>query len=87
MSKPVARVAFAVLISLVLIAASYMTVQGAWLRTGITQAHAVTGLQTNLNHYRSTTSELQSLQIQNQPENGPHQGGGCHSDNQPSNDG
>lgn len=87
MSKPILRVAFAVVISLVLIAATYMTVQGALPGADArsAQSHVVNGLQTNLNHYRSTVSELQ---MQNssfiQPGNGPHQGGGCHSEGQTS---
>jgi hypothetical protein len=92
MSKPIARVAFFLLISLTLIAATYMTVQGAWLKTDTNtaqvQAHAVTGLQTNLNHDRLSSSEVQSLQMQSnflsQPENSAHQGGGCHSESQQS---
>ena len=90
MSKPIARVAFFLLISLTLIAATYMTVQGSWLKTDTNssqaQAHTVSGLQTNLNHDRLTSSEVKSLQMQSgiysQPENGVHQGGGCHSDSQ-----
>ena len=92
MSKPTVRVAFFLLISLTLIAATYMTVQGAWLKTGTTsaqvQAHAVSGLQTNLNHDRLSSSEVQSLQMQSnflsQPGDGAHQGGGCHSESQQS---
>ena len=90
MSKPVVRVAFFLLISLTLIAATYMTVQGAWLKPetngGRVQAHSVTGLQTNLNHDRLSSAEVQSLQIQSdlsaQPGNGSHHGGGCHSESQ-----
>ena len=92
MSKPIARVAFFLLISLTLIAATYMTVQGAWLKSDTAsaqvQAHAVGGLQTNLNHDRLSSSEVQSLQMQsdflNQPGDGKHQGGGCHSESQQS---
>jgi hypothetical protein len=66
MSKPVARVVFAVLISFALIAAISTSVQGGLssklLRTGANsaQAHVVNGLMTNLNHDRSTVSELES---------------------------
>ena len=95
MSKPIARVAIFLLISLTLIAATYMTVQGAWLKTNTTgttsaqvQAHVVGGLQTNLNHDRLSSAEVQSLQMQSnflsQPGNSPHKGGGCHSDQQQS---
>ena len=90
MSKPIARVALFLVISLILIAATYMTVQGARLKTDTTnvtsaqvQAHAVSGLQTNLNHDRLSSAEVQSLQMQSnfsaQPGSG-HQEGGCHSE-------
>ena len=85
-SKPIARVAFFLIISLTLIAATYMTVQGAWAKPEINhaQAHTVTGLQTNLNHDRLSSSEVQSVQMQSgnyaQPGNGSHENGGCHSD-------
>ncbi|HET8669201.1 MAG TPA: hypothetical protein VFM05_00845 [Candidatus Saccharimonadales bacterium] len=90
MSKPVARVALISLISLLLIAAAYMTVQGAFAKaetksTGA-QAHVVSGLQTNFNHDRSTVSELEAMQSQSQPsqpETGRHgDGGGCESERQ-----
>jgi hypothetical protein len=84
MSRPIVRVAFFLLISLTLIAATYMTVQGAWLKTEThsAQSHVVSGMQTNLNHDRMSSAELQSLQMNNyaQPGNGAHQNGGCHSD-------
>jgi hypothetical protein len=86
MSKPIARVAFFLLISLTLIAATYMTVQGAWLKTeaNSAQAHVVNGLQTNLNHDRLSSAELQSLQMQvdnyAQPGKSSHENGGCHSE-------
>jgi hypothetical protein len=87
-SKPVIRVAFFLLISLTLIAATYMTVQGAWAKpeTNRAQAHEVSGLQTNLNHDRLSSAEVQSLQMQSgnyaQPGQGSHKNGGCHSDSQ-----
>jgi len=82
-SKPVIRVAFFLLISLLLIAATYMTVQGAHLKTEINraQAHVVSGLQTNFNHDRLSSAELQSLQTSNYAQPGAsHHNGGCHSD-------
>ena len=87
MSKPIMRVALFLLISLALIAATYMTVQGARLKTEThtAQAHAVGGLQTNLNHDRLSSAEVQSLQMLNnsvQPGNGSRHEGGCHSDSQ-----
>jgi hypothetical protein len=88
MSKPIARVAFFLLISLVLIAATSASVRG-WLggtrdAAGV-QAHVVSGLQTNLNHDRSTVSELQTLQLQteSQPlQQQPGKGHGCESERQ-----
>ena len=90
MSKPIARVALVSLISLVLIAATYMTVQGSFVKTDSSkaadvQAHQVSGLQTNFNHDRSTVSELEALQQQSVPSSsepgaGRHQGG-CESEN------
>ena len=88
MSKLIVRVAFFLLISLTLIAATYMTVQGAWLKTEThsAQVHAVGGMQTNLNHDRLSSAEVQSAQMQlntyTQPGNGSHHEGGCHSDSQ-----
>ena len=88
MSKPIARVTLFVLISLVLIAATSFSVRG-WLSGGTTeaagvQAHTVDGLQTNLNHDRSTVTELESLQNETltQPGKGHEGGGGCNSESQ-----
>lgn len=88
MSKPITRVVFAVLISLVLIAATYVTVQGALpgVDSRATGVHMVNGLQTNLNHDRSTAAELAVYHLQTQSAaDTPHQGG-CHFDNQTSPD-
>jgi len=91
MSKPIARVALVLVISLTLIAATYMTVQASWLKTDShtaqVQSHSVSGLQTNLNHDRLSSAEVQTLQMQSdflsQPGvNVPHQGGGCHEQSQ-----
>jgi hypothetical protein len=92
MSKPIARVVLISLISLVLIAATYMTVQGSFAKAGTktvgAQSHVVSGLQTNFNHDRSTVSELEALQLQSDPAsqsgNGRHEGGGCGSEKQTS---
>ena len=90
MSKPIARVALVTLISLALIAATYMTVQGVAGKSDSVgaQAHIVNGLKTNLNHDRSTAAELETIQIQSdpasQPGAGKHQGGGCESEMQTS---
>lgn len=84
--KPTARVVLIALISLALIAATYMTVQGAFAKaeTRGAQAHTVNGLQTNFNHDRSTAAELDALQAQidaySQPDGSYKNGGGCHSE-------
>jgi hypothetical protein len=81
MSKPIARVALVTLISLALIAATYMTVQGAVgkAESAGVQAHEVNGLKTNLNHDRATISELEAFQLQSAPSSQPggHGAGGC----------
>jgi hypothetical protein len=87
MSKPIARVAFFVLVSLVLIAATSASVRG-WLGTSsesaAVQSHAVNGLQTNLNHDRSAATELDSLQLSGDlyenPVDSSRKDGGCHSE-------
>jgi acid phosphatase family membrane protein YuiD len=61
MSQPVARIAFFAVIGLVLVVAAYLAVQGVFAKAesaGV-QAHTVSGLQTNLNHDRSTASEVE----------------------------
>jgi hypothetical protein len=88
MSKPIARVALLALISLALIAATYMTVQGAAgkAESAGVQAHEVSGLKTNLNHDRSTVAEQEALQLQSVPSSQPggHGAGGCESEMQTS---
>jgi len=89
MSKPIARVALVTLISLALIAATYMTVQGAVVgkaESSGAQAHVVNGLKTNLNHDRSTVAEQEALQVQSDPfsQPGKQGGGGCESEMQTS---
>jgi len=89
MSKPIARFAVFVLISLVLIAATSASVRG-WLggtsNIATVQSHQVSGLQTNLNHDRATAVELESLKLQgelyNNPVDSSRQDGGCHSNHQ-----
>ena len=79
MSK-MARISVFLLISLALIAATSVSV-GSWLGGASHQTigvHSVSGLQTNFNHQRSTTAELQSLQLQSGQPSSSHQGG-CHS--------
>jgi hypothetical protein len=89
MSKPITRVAFFVLVSLVVIAATSASVRG---RLGSSsevagvQSHVVTGLQTNLNHDRSSASEIEALQLQGDyytnPVDSSRKDGGCHSEQQ-----
>ena len=85
MSKPVARVALITLISLILVLVTYVTVQGAFAKaeTAGAQAHLVSGVHTNFNHDRSTVSELNAFQIQNNfsQEEVPY-GGGCNREKQ-----
>ncbi len=82
MSKPIAKVVLVTLISLALIAATYMTVQGAFAKADFkgAQAHTVSGLATNFNHDRSTVAEQEALKAQletySQPGSG-HGTGGC----------
>jgi len=90
MSKPIARVVFSVLLGLVLIAAISTSAQGGLgrelFKTGANsaQAHVVNGLMTNLNHYRSSVSELESARMQadtfSQPGAGAGNGHGCESE-------
>ena len=88
MSKPMTRVVVSALIALALVIGIYTSVQGGLssklLKNEVNsaQAHVVNGLQTNLNHDRSTVAELASARLQAdsvaQPDKG--QGHGCESD-------
>jgi hypothetical protein len=90
MSKSIARVALSVLIGFVLIAAISTSVQGGLggkllkTETNSAQSHVVNGLMTNLNHYRSSVSELESARMQSetyvQPPAGAGNGHGCESE-------
>lgn len=70
MSKPMTRVVLSALIALALLIGIYTSVQGGLnsklLKTELNsaQAHVVNGLQTNLNHDRSSVAELQSASSQ-----------------------
>lgn len=81
MSKPFTKVAFAVLLALILIVAVYTSVQGAWLNTGtkIGQSHVDAGLNANLSHSRSASVEVVQdyFQQTDYVDNRPH---GCHAD-------
>jgi hypothetical protein len=81
MSKPITRISLAILISLALVAAIYVTVLGASQGAGASgvQAHVVNGLQTNLNHDRSATSDTESSYPQT---NTLQKDGSCHSEAQ-----
>lgn len=88
MSKPNTRIVLVSFVAIVLIAATYFTVQGAFAKaeSAGAQSHSVSGLQTNFNHDRSTAVELQALQAQqnySEPGAGRH-GGGCEHENQTS---
>jgi len=70
MSKPMTRVVVSALLALALLIAVYTSVQGGLssklLKTEVNsaQAHVVSGLKTNLNHDRSSVSELESSAMQ-----------------------
>ena len=81
MSKPFTKVAFAVLITFILILAIYTSVQGAWLNEGtrIGQSHVDAGLKANLSHSRSSGVQMSSseTQLDAYTQDGGH---GCHSE-------
>ena len=86
MSKPTTRIVLISLLAIVLVAATYFTVQAAFAKAASVgaQSHSVSGLQTNFNHDRSTAAELKALQApQNyfEPEDGRY-GGGCDHESQ-----
>ena len=66
MSKPFAKVAFAVLITFILILALYTSVQGAWLNAGtrVGQSHVDAGLKADLSHARTAGAQLSSFETQ-----------------------
>ena len=66
MSKPTIKVAFAVLITLILIVGIYTSVQGAFLSAGtrIGQAHVDAGLNANLSHSRSSGIQVSNFESQ-----------------------
>lgn len=80
MSKPVTRVAFAVLLSLAVIVGIYTSVQGAAPEAERSGSHLVSGAKVNLDHYREAEAAPAPLQ-EYQPGKG-HGGGGCESENQ-----
>jgi hypothetical protein len=87
MSKPMTRVVVSALITLALLIGVYTSVQGGLstklLKTegNSAQAHVVNGLQTNLNHDRSSVAELASSRMQADSFSQPSgKGHGCESD-------
>jgi hypothetical protein len=81
MSKPFTKVAFAVLLALILIVAIYTSVQGAWLNAGtrVGQAHVDAGLHANLSHSRSSV-QLSSSETQLDAYKQDGGGHGCESE-------
>lgn len=86
MSKPFAKVAFAVLITFILILALYTSVQGAWLNAGtrIGQSHVDAGLKADLSRVRSSGAQLSNFDTQLDAYF--RDGGGCESERDNSSD-
>jgi len=86
MSRPVARVAFSVLIAFAVVLAIYTSVQGLSSKDApnSAQVHTVNGIQTNLNHLRSSSAELElqgaEMQSGNDLQSGKGSGHGCESE-------
>lgn len=89
MSKPFIKVAFAVVITVVLILAIYTSVQGAWLNAGtrIGQSHVDAGLRANLSHSRSAgAAQLSNFEAQLDAYKQDGGGHGCESEHGNSSD-
>ena len=84
MSKPFAKVAFALLLALILIIAIYTSVQGANAGIRVGQAYVDAGLKANLSHSRSSGSQLNSFD--SELDAYFHDGGGCESEHGNSSD-
>ena len=86
MSKPIVRVLASVLLSLAVIVAIYTSAQGMAPKanTGSVQVHVVNGVKTNLDHLRSSSNELDSVEMEYDSPSG--KGHGCESDLQDSPD-
>jgi hypothetical protein len=74
MSKPVAQVTFSALLGLVMIVGLSTNVQNKLSRVlakteNGASAHVVNGVQTNFNHYRSSASVLNQLELQSDLQN------------------
>lgn len=78
MSQPFTKIAFAVVLALILIVAIYTSVQGANTGTRVGQAYVDAGLKANLSHSRSTGAQLSSFDTQLDAYF--HDGGGCESE-------
>lgn len=80
MSKPTIKVAFAVLLTLILIVGIYTSVQGAFLNAGtrIGQSHVDAGLSADLSHSRSSGAQMSSFETQLDAYT--RDGGGCKSE-------
>ena len=79
MSKSFTKVAFAVLITFILILAIYTSVQGLNAGTRIGQSHVDAGLSANLSHSRSSGPQMSSFdtQLDTYKQDGGH---GCESE-------
>lgn len=88
MSKPFTKVAFAVLLALILIVAIYTSVQGAWLNAGtrIGQSHVDAGLKADLSRTRSAGVQMGSSDTQSDLDAYFRDGGGCESERSNSSD-
>jgi len=86
MSKPIVRVLASVLLSLAVIVAIYTSAQGMSPRANpdSAQVHVVNGVKTNLDHLRSSSNELNSVEMEAEAESG--KGHGCESELQTSPD-
>ena len=82
MSKPFTKVAFAVLITLLLIIGIYTSVQGAFQSAGtrIGQSHVDAGLNANLSHSRSSGYQVSSFESQLDAYKQDGGGHGCESE-------
>jgi hypothetical protein len=82
MSKPFTKVAFAVLITLILIVGIYTSVQGAFLSAGtrVGQSHVDAGLSADLSHSRSSGAQMSGFETQLDAYTQDGGGHGCESE-------
>ena len=74
MSKPIAQVTFSAVLGLVMIVGFSTNLQNKLSHVlakteNRVSAHVVNGLQTNFNHYRSSTSALNQIELQSDLQN------------------